>query len=433
MKRDTVIALIFLTILMMLGGCSPPPDVSVEMIDLPPSQHEEEGESGESDQLTLSSSLWVSPEEQAFFIDEIITPFEREFDVKVNYQVFDERTLFERAVIQQSSEKTMTDVIITAMSIMDNWIENRYASDLTPLTSVFTDRKFVTGFNDIVLQESTQLFLPLSASTYVMVVNNNAYRYLPPNLSLNQMDWVDFAAWVNAASRAQGRGILCLAGAPGKDITPLIASSILSYGGGLPDVDSNQAANAWSLWISMQEAISPQSLELASCAEPMVNNEVWLSLMDQRAAETVFAETPDRFTTLPLPAGPAGLRIVGEMGGIAIVENAPNPRLAGSFLEFITRGENVLKLNYLSEFTLPTLTDMNPLLTLSPRDRIIRVGLLSMRQGTVVGVPEMNPDSWDAIMAIYEQIFTEMVIDGDGFIDDELLTASGLMIADILD
>lgn len=432
MKRHFSVILLILPII-LTSACAPAPEVIVEIIDVPPVQRQAEPTSSSisGGNIVLTSSLWDTPEEQAFFLTEIIDPFEDEYDVDVSFQTFDSQTLYDRAVIQQSSGNITTDLFITSLDMMDDWIAAGYTSPLDTVLAGIPDREFSTGFDRVITQGNRQYFIPLIATTYVVVVNNDAYRYLPGTVSLSQMDWIDFADWMTNITGAQGEGKLCIAGAPGTDVAPIISSSMLAYGGAYPDYNSEPAREVWSLWISISDAISQPGLTVESCADLMRGGSALVSIMDISDAVPVFDQIPDRFTILTLPTGPEGRFAAGDMYGIGMMSGAPDPEIAGVFIEYLTREENLLKLGTHASLNIPTMRGIRDLLTLSPRDRLIRVGLLTTRTGTIYGRPDYTPESLFYLSYLYETIFTDMVVNGDGMLDEELLASSAEILAEI--
>jgi len=62
--------------------------------------------------LVIASRLFSPPREQEFFINEILKPWEEENNVTVVFQIIDDKTLLERAQVQQQTGHVTTDLVI---------------------------------------------------------------------------------------------------------------------------------------------------------------------------------------------------------------------------------------------------------------------------------------------------------------------------------
>ena len=153
---------------------------------------------GGSETLVFSSRLFSPPREQEFFINEVIKPFEEENGVTVNFQILDDDTLLERAMVQQDTDHVTTDIVAAHNSRMAEWIDAGYVQDLTPLVESWDDRTFSEAFVENTNMDGKQYFLPVGADVYLLLANNQAVDYLPEGMDINAMTWDQYAEWANA-------------------------------------------------------------------------------------------------------------------------------------------------------------------------------------------------------------------------------------------
>ncbi len=407
--------LIFVAIVMglaVLVGCTAP---------LPAAEGGAPGAAAGPQTLVFSSRLFSPPREQEFFINEVIKPFEEENNVTVNFQILDDQTLLDRAKVQQETDHVTTDIVAAHNSRMGEWIDAGYVEDLTDLVASWTDRHFSEAFSADTNRDGRQYFLPVGADVYLLLANNKALDYLPEGFDVENMTWEQYAEWANAIAAGEGEGKVCITGIPQKSWIYMFGASELSYGATFPDINSPEAAQAWQIWASMKDAYIPSVLNVDSCVDPMMRGEAWLTVMHNARVGQVYASNETQFTIGPAPAGPAGIGTIAGVSGYAIMKGAPNQAMAEKFLEYLTRPDTQLKIAKGTGGFIPPVQEALDFLGDEPQDQVISKAIAVLDNGVVSGVPASNYQDWGAVKQVFDDVFDNMVLNGDGTVDQAML------------
>jgi multiple sugar transport system substrate-binding protein len=378
--------------------------------------------------LVFSSRLFSPPREQEFFINEIIKPFEEENGVTVNFQILDDDTLLERAQVQQATDHVTTDIVAAHNSRMSEWVELGYVEDLTDVVASWDDRTFSEAFSQDTNVDGSQYFLPVGADVYLLLANNNALPYLPDGADVNAMTWDQYAEWANAIADGEGEGKVCITGIPSKSWVYMFGGSALSYGAGFPDINSPAAADAWAVWASMGNAFIPSVLNVDSCVDPMMREEAWLTVFHNARAGQVFASNETQFTLGPAPSGPAGIGSIAGVSGYAVMKGSENYDLAIQFLEYLTRPDIQVKIAKGTGGFIPPVQEAIDFLGDEAIDEVINKAVLVLNNGVVSGVPGGDYQDWGAVKQVYDDVFLQMVLNGDGTVDQALLDEAAAAI-----
>lgn len=367
--------------------------------------------------LVFSSRLFSPPREQEYFITEIIQPFEEEHGVTVNFQILDDDTLLERAEIQQNTDHVTTDIICAHNGKMPDWIDAGWVEDLTPYVEQWSDRTFSPTFESDTNRDGSQYFLPVGADVYLLLANNKALPYLPEGAELDSITWEQYAEWGNAIAEGEGEGKVCVTGIPMKSLVYMFGGTGLSYGAGFPDVNSEAAKEAWAVWTSMSDAFVPTVMNIDSCVDPMMREEAWLTVFHNARAGQVYSSNETQYTLAPAPSGPEGIGTIAGVSGYAIMDGAPNHDLAVEFLEYLTRPDIQVKISKGTGGFIPPVQEALEYLGDEAIDEVISKAVLVLENGIASGVPAYMYQDWGAVKQVYDDIFVEMVLNGDGTVD----------------
>ena len=376
--------------------------------------------------LVFSSRLFSPPREQEFLINEVIKPFEAETGATVNFQILDDDTLLERAEVQQATDRITTDIVAAHNSRMTDWMDAGYVEDLTDVIAGWDDRNFSETFSTDTNRDGRQYFIPVGADVYLLLANEKAMPYFPEGADIDALTWEQYADWAVAMAEGEGEGKVCITGIPAKSWIYMFGGTGLSYGAGFPDVSSPGAADAWQVWadIGAGDGFVPTVLNIDSCVDPMQREEAWLTVFHNARAGQVYATNETQFTLAPAPSGPDGIGSIAGVSGYAIMKGAPNYDLAVQFLEYITRPDVQVKLAKGTGGFIPPVEEAVQYLGDEAIDEVINKAVLVLNNGVVSGVPAALYQDWGAVKTVYDDVFKDMILGGDGTVDQAVLDAA---------
>jgi len=382
----------------------------------------------EEQTLVFTSRLWSVPAEQEFVRNEIIKPFEEENNVKVDFQVSDDDTIFKQVKVQQDSNNVTTDIVTVHSGKMPDWIDAGYVQDVTKLVDSWTDRTFMPTFDNDTNRDGVRYFIPAAADVYLLLANQKAMPYLPEGADTDNLSWEQYAAWSNAIAKGEGVGKACVTGVPQNSLIYQFGGTALSYGAGFPEINTPGAVDAWKVWASMKDGFSPGVVNVANCTDPMKRGETWITVFHNARAGEAYGSNPTQFVLGPAPYGPAGIGTIAGVSGYAIVKGAPHQELAEKFLEYITRPDIQVKLSKGTGGFIPPIEEAVKYLGDSAEDEVINKALLVLNNGVTSGVPSAEYQDWGAVKQVFDDVFHTMILKGDGTVDQALLDEAAAKI-----
>jgi multiple sugar transport system substrate-binding protein len=432
MKKFLGFLLVALLGIALLSACTAEPEVIIETVEVPVEVEVEVPVEVEVEvpvevevatkTLVFTSRLFSPPREQEFFINEVIKPFEAEHGVSVNFQILDDDSQFDRAVIQSETGHVTTDIIAAHNGKMPDWLDAGYVEDLTDIVDGWTDRNFSPAFESDTNRDGRQYFLPVGADVYLLLANNKAMDYFPDGADISAMTWDDYADWAVAIAEGEGEGKVCITGIPSKSWVYQFGGTALSYGAGFPDINSPEAAEAWAVWERIGKAggFVPSVLNIDSCVDPMMREESWLTVFHNARAGQVYDSNPTQFTLAPAPSGPAGIGSIAGVSGYAILKGAPNYELSVAFLEYLTRPDIQVKIAKGTGGFIPPVLEAQNYLGNEAIDEVINQAVLVLENGVVSGVPGYLYQDWGAVKQCYDDIFEGTLLPGGDVTEDVL-------------
>jgi len=371
--------------------------------------------------LVFSSRLWSVPAEQEFILENVIKPFEKENHCIVSFQIMDDDMLLDRAEIQQETDHVTTDIVCAYVANMWQWIEEGYVEDLTPAVKSWDDRNFSPAFEYGTNFEGKQYFVPVGADVYLTIANKKALEYLPSGANFENLTWEDFAKWSNAIAKGEGEGKTVVTGIPMKSFIYQFGAISLSYGATFPDINTPEAIKAWEILVSMKDDFIPAVLNIDNCIDPMKREESWLSWMHCARAGSVYLSNETLYSVAPAPEGPAGIGSIAGVSGYGIMKDAPHKELAIKFLEYITRPDMQVKISKGTGGFIPPVEEALNYLGDDPEDEVVAQAIMVLSKGRVSGVPGGDYQDWGAVKKVFDDVFVDMVLNGDGTVDKAML------------
>jgi len=371
--------------------------------------------------LVFSSRLWSVPAEQEFILENVIKPFEKENHCIVSFQIMDDDMLLDRAEIQQETDHVTTDIVCAYVANMWQWIEEGYVEDLTPAVKSWDDRNFSPAFEYGTNFEGKQYFVPVGADVYLTIANKKALEYLPSGANFENLTWEDFAKWSNAIAKGEGEGKTVVTGIPMKSFIYQFGAISLSYGATFPDINTPEAIKAWEILVSMKDDFITAVLNIDNCIDPMKREESWLSWMHCARAGSVYLSNETLYSVAPAPEGPAGIGSIAGVSGYGIMKDAPHKELAIKFLEYITRPDMQVKISKGTGGFIPPVEEALNYLGDDPEDEVVAQAIMVLSKGRVSGVPGGDYQDWGAVKKVFDDVFVDMVLNGDGTVDKAML------------
>jgi multiple sugar transport system substrate-binding protein len=423
-KLAVALVLIMVATLVVACGATPEPETIIQTVEVEKEvtvietvevEVEKEVEVPVGGTLVFNSRLFSPPQEQEFFINEVIKPFEAEHGVTVEFAIIDDDTLLQRAEVQQTTDHVTTDIICAHNGKMPDWIDAGWVEDLTPYVDEWTDRNFSPTFETDTNRDGKQYFLPVGADVYLLLANNKALDYLPDGVDLDAITWDQYADWAVAIAEGEGEGKVCITGIPMKSWVYQYGGTGLSYGAGFPDVNSEGAAAAWDVWEKIGKAggFVPSVLNIDSCVDPMQREESWLTVFHNARAGQVYTSNPTQFTLAPAPSGPEGIGTIAGVSGYAIMKGAPNYDLAVAFLEYLTRPDVQVEIAKGTGGFIPPVQEAIGFLGEEPVDEVMTKAILVLENGVASGVPAYLYQDWGAVKQCYDDVFEDTILAGE--------------------
>lgn len=293
-------------------------------------------------------------------------------------------------------------------------------TDLSDLMGQLGDRQFTPEYLELArVGGQAPLYIPWMQATYVMAARREALDHLPEGVDEAALQagisYDQLAAWVLAMNEAAGPRFGLPAGAEGLLPRFLQGYSYPSYTGALNTrFRSPEAVQMWQWLQGLEPATNPQFTNYNTMSEPLLSGEVWLAWDHTARLIEAVRTTPDQFVLFPAPRGPQGLGFLPVVAGLAIPRTSPNPELARSVIEYLTRPEvQALTLQQVAFFP-PTTAE--PPADLEPGIRAEADAVVATQRAEGA-LPSLLPvglgEQSGAYNEVFRDTFQRIVIDGE--------------------
>lgn len=259
---------------------------------------------------------------------------------KVDFISDAEGVVVDRIVAEQKANKVVSGAIGVLHGTFPNLLAANALEDLTPLVAKLQDRPIVKEFMTLgKLGTDKQYYIPWMQATYIMVVNKKALQYLPAGANVDALTYQQLAAWgKNITEKTKEKKIGFPAGPSG--LMHRLTQGYLypSYTGGLVTTyRSDDAVKMWTDFKAIWEYTNPQSVTYNNMQDPLLSEEVWITIDHTARVVNAFKNKPDDFVGAPAPAGPKGRYYMSVIAGLGIAKGAPNKAGAEALIEYLTR------------------------------------------------------------------------------------------------
>ncbi len=259
---------------------------------------------------------------------------------KVDFVSDAEGAVVDKILAEQKAGKVQTSLVGLLHGTFPNVLAANALEDLTPLVSKLSDRPIVKEFMTLgKLGTDKQYYIPWMQATYVMVANKKALQYLPSGASIDSLTYQQLAAWGKNITTATKEKKIGFPAGPSGLMHRLTQGYLYpSYTGGLVTTyRSDDAVKMWTDFKAIWEYTNPQSVTYNNMQDPLLSEEVWVTIDHTARVVNAFKNKPDDFVAAPAPAGPKGRYYMSVLAGLGIVKNAPNRPAAEALIDYLTR------------------------------------------------------------------------------------------------
>lgn len=422
MKKMLSLMLVFVLITAMLAGCSTgtedvtPSEEPSEDVEAPAEEVEEE--TSEPAKLKITSGLWSQPQEQQFIREEILPGFEEKYNAEVELEVIDNIEKVMEA--QKQSGEWTSDIVMTHSGSMPNYIENGYVQAIDEIKEE-SGLTFLDAFESATTSNGKTYYLPISADVYLVIANNDALEYLPEGVDVESLTWEQYKDWAINMAENVGPKVSF----PLKAVTssPYEFGGIgLSYGSEFPSVNSDGMKEVWGLYGEMvkNEAILKTSFNYGNPIDQMKSGEAWLSFYHMVPIGDIYSSAPAKYTVIPAPAGPTGNGSIAGAWGMGITEGTENKELAEKFVKYLTSPEVLYQVSAGTGGFIPPVEEVIAELGKEPKDVIMKMGLNTLNNGIVSGVPASDYTDWGAVKSVFDTVAKKIWDDNGEFTNEYL-------------
>ncbi|MDP2855790.1 MAG: ABC transporter substrate-binding protein [bacterium] len=259
---------------------------------------------------------------------------------KVDFISDAEGVVVDRIVAEQKSGKITVGAIGVLHGTFPNLLAANALEDLTPLVAKLSDRPIVKEFMTLgKLGTDKQYYIPWMQATYVMVANKKALQYLPQGASIDSLTYTQLAAWGKNITTATKEKKIGFPAGPSGLMHRLTQGYLYpSYTGGLVTTyRSDDAVKMWTDFKAIWEYTNPQSTTYNNMQDPLLSEEVWVTIDHTARVVNAFKNKPDDFVAAPAPAGPKGRYYMSVLAGLGIMKGTTNRAGAEALIEYLTR------------------------------------------------------------------------------------------------
>ena len=368
--------------------------------------------------IWASTQLSPAPEQEV--VRGLLEEFAKETGIKVTFVPLGYAEMSARVEAEVTSGRVTISVIGALSTEIEFFTAKGWVEDLTRFGTL-TGRTFFEDLEALSRIGGVKAYVPWMTATYVIVVNNKAFNYLPPGLTRDDVvmgteKWTYEALleWARRLKEATGRELVGFpAGAKGlfhRFLHGFLYPSFTGYQA--REFNSEDAVRAWSYLSELWKYVHPASTTWDAMAEPLLKEEVWIAWDHVARVREAIVTKPEEFTVVPVPIGPKGRGYIIVLAGLAIPKGAPNQDAAWKLIEFMTRPEvQATILEKVGFF--PTVKEAGGRVTGALKKMVDGVNTqLSAPKGIPVFIPSLGAKGGE-FTAIYREAFERIVLRGE--------------------
>lgn len=381
--------------------------------------------------------VWAStqlnpPEERAFVLNELIPGFKEKTGIDVEFVPISYSDLATRMEGEMQSGKVTIDVVADLHGGLDyfnakGWLQDLSGKKLEGRTFIESYMKYATDKNGKVF------YIPWMSATYVMVVNKEAFKYLPSGLTEEDVikgtdKWTYDAllAWVKNIYEQTGKKAFGLPAGPKgllhRFIHGYLYPSFTGYEA--KKFESPEAVEMWNYFKELWKYTNPASTTWDAMADPLLQGEVLIAWDHTARIKNAITTKPDQFVVVPVPRGPKGRGFIVVLAGLAIPKNAPHPDEAWKLIDYLTKPETQVKVLEKVGF-FPTVKEAENAVPEGPLKILVKgvTAQSSTKDALIVMIPNLGAKGGE-FSGIYRDAFKRIILQEK--IQRRFLTNSGL-------
>lgn len=293
----------------------------------------------------------TAPAQPLIFLSTQLTPVEEQEKMrnvilkdmagaKVDFISDAEGVVVDRILAEQKAGKVAIGVVGVLHGTFPNLLAANALEDLTPLVAKLSDRPIVKEFMTLgKLGTDKQYYIPWMQATYIMAVNKKALPYLPAGANVDSLTYAQLAEWGKNITAATKEKKIGFPAGPSGLMHRLTQGYLYpSYTGGLVTTyRSDDAVKMWTDFKAIWEYTNPQSVTYNNMQDPLLSEEVWVTIDHTARVVNAFKNKPNDFIGAPAPAGPKGRYYMSVLAGLGIPKGTPNRAGAEAMIEYLTR------------------------------------------------------------------------------------------------
>ncbi len=378
-------------------------------------------ETKEKVKIIFASTQLVPVEEQAFVKNQLLPPFTEETGIEVEFVGISYEDLSTRLESEMKSGKVTIDLIGDLHGGLDYFASKGWLMDLSQFGQL-PDRSFPAILEDYSKLYGIKAYVPWMTATYVFVVNKEAFNYLPPGLTMDDVvkgtdKWTYDALleWAKSIEQATGKKALGFPVGP-KGLFHRFLHGYLypSFTGTqVKNFDSSDAVKMWQYLSELWNYVNPASTTWDAMADPLLRGDVLIAWDHTARIKSAITTEPDKFVVVPAPAGPKGRGYILVIAGLAIPKGAPHPDAAWKLIEYLTRPETqVLVLKNVGFF--PSVNEASGAITEGPLKILVNgvSNQLNAPDSLVALIPSLGAKGGE-FSQTYRTAFKMIVLEGN--------------------
>ncbi len=378
-----------------------------------------------SQQQKTTSIIWAStqlvpPEEQAFVKGTLLSDFEKQTGIKVSFVGMSYSDMITRITSEEQAGKVTISLIGDLHGNLDLMASKGYLTDLSKFGTL-PGRTFPDVLMKYAHLHGILAYIPWMTATYVMVVNKEAFNYLPQGLTKEDVitgssKWTYQALleWAKNLYEKTGKKLLGFPAGPSGLFVRFLHGYLYPAftGAQVKNFNSQDAIKMWNYLKELWQYVNPASTTWDAMADPLLKGEVWIAWDHTARIKDAIEQKPDQFVVVPVPMGPKGRGYILVVAGLAIPKGAPDPQAAWKLIDFLTKPSTQVKVLEKTGF-FPTVKEAS---TQAPAGalQVLIKGVnaqLNAPNPVVAMIPSLGSKSGD-FKSIYITAFKQIVLQG---------------------